>query len=66
MSKLELFSRVSVKSPNLSSQPRSAGTDSLSKEEIIGCLAGVPASSADWIYFQYMNDRSLEERGYVR
>jgi len=62
MSKLELFSRVSVKSPNLSSQPRSSGVEALSNEEIISCLAGVPASSADWIYFQYMNDRSLEDR----
>lgn len=60
MSKLGLFSRVTVKSPTLSMGGR--GLSTLTNEEIIGALAGIPSLAADWIYFHYMNDRSIESR----
>ncbi len=55
-----MFSRVSVKSPTLTVTGR--GAAALTNEEIIGALAGVPSLASDWVYFHYMNDRSVENK----
>lgn len=58
MSVLEMFSRVSVKSPIM--QPTARGVAQITNEDIVGTLKGVSWFASHWVYFHHMGDRSLE------